>query len=114
MKNYTRKRVPWAGWAKEAPKGVARTKMYKNCGKKCFLGKKTPGDTQHPDFPICTKGTCKVNTKGLYAAYIRARQWGKKKSSYKKSEQPRLSRKTYKNVEKKAKKMLKKRGFNIK
>ena len=37
-----------------------------------FLGPKTPGNKQHPNFPICTKGTCRVNPKGLYAAYIRA------------------------------------------
>ncbi len=81
MHRKTYKKVPWAGWSKQAPFGAARTRMYKKCGKKCFLGKKTPGDRQHPDFPICTKGTCKVNTKGLYAAYIRAKQWGKKKNS---------------------------------
>ena len=42
--------------------------MLKNCGKKCFLG---PGKT----FPICKKNTCKISSKGVYAAYIRARQY---------------------------------------
>ena len=35
----TRKNVPWKGWAKIEPKGRERTKMYRDCGKKCFLGK---------------------------------------------------------------------------
>ena len=109
----SRKQVPWAGWSKQAPFGAARTRMYRKCGKKCFLGTKTPGNKKHPDFPICTKGTCRVNSKGLYAAYIRAKQWGNKKSSYKKSEHPRLRRKTYKRISKTAKRMLKKRGYNV-
>lgn len=113
MKKYTKKNILWSGWSKEAPFGKERSEMYKKCGKKCFLGQKIPNNKKYPKFPICTKKTCKINTKGLYAAYIRARQWGKKKSTYKKSGHPRLSRKTYKNVEKKAKKMLKKRGFNV-
>ena len=108
MHHHTRKKVPWAGWSKQAPKGAARTRMYKKCGKKCFLGTSTPGNKQHPDFPICTKGTCRVNRKGIYAAYIRAKQWGKKKSSYRGKEQPRLTRKTYKRIASKAKKLLKK------
>ena len=74
--------------------------MYRKCGKKCFLGTKTPGDKQHPNFPICTKGTCKINKKGLYAAYVRARQWRKKNKSYKK-------------IANKAKRMLRKRGIKI-
>jgi hypothetical protein len=41
--------------------------MLKKCGKKCFLGTKK-------SFPICKKNTCKVSRKGVYAAYVRARQ----------------------------------------
>ena len=43
------------------PKGYERTVMLRDCGRKCFLG---------PDksFPICARGTCKVNDKGLYAS----------------------------------------------
>jgi hypothetical protein len=104
-----RKSVPWAGWSKEAPFGAARTRMYRRCGSKCFLGKRTPGDKLHPDFPICTKGTCRVNRKGLWAAYVRARQWGKKKSSYHGKTRPRLRRKTYKRIARKAKRMLSRR-----
>jgi hypothetical protein len=42
--------------------------MMKKCGKKCFLGPKKT-------FPICTKNTCKVNKKGVMAAYMRAREY---------------------------------------
>jgi len=66
----------WAGWAKMSPKrGVERNDMLKNCGKKCFLG---------PDksFPICNKGTCRVNRKGVHAAYVRAKQNETKYSSH--------------------------------
>lgn len=73
----TRKRVPWAGWKKEKPGYHQKTVMLKNCGKKCFLGKGKA-------FPICKKNTCKVSKKGVYSAYIRARQYSNKNKSYKK------------------------------
>ena len=108
-----RKKVPWAGWHKQAPFGAARTRMFKKCGKKCFLGTKTKGDKQHPSFPICTKGTCKINSKGLYAAYIRAKEWGNPRKSYKGKGHPRYKRGTYKKIAAKAKRMLKQRGFHV-
>ena len=98
-----RKSMPWSGWAKISPKGRARTVMKRKCGKKCFLGPKK-------SFPVCAKGTCKVNSKGLYAAYVRARQWGKKRSSYKGRSRPTMKQSTYKRVARKAKSMLKRRG----
>jgi hypothetical protein len=101
----TRKRVPWAGWSKQKPSAKQRTKMYKKCGKKCFLG---PAEKPHPSFPICKKNTCKVSRKGVYAAFVRARQWGKRKSSYKGKSRPTMKQRTYKKVSKKAKKMLRK------
>jgi hypothetical protein len=64
--------------------------MLEKCGKKCFLGVGTC-------FPICDKKTCKVNTKGVYAAYVRARQFRKVSSKYGK-------------IASKAKKTLKRRG----
>ncbi len=101
-KHKTRKSVPWKGWGKVSPKKTkTRTRMMKRCGKKCFLGPKK-------SFPICNKGTCKVNSKGVYSAYIRARQWGKPRSTYKKSK-PTHSRKVYKNIQKRAKTILKNR-----
>ena len=103
MKRHTRKKVAWAGWSKQAPGTHARTVMLRKCGKKCFLGPKK-------SFPICTKGTCKVNPKGVYAAYIRAREWGKKRKSYK-NYKPSMKRSVYKKVAKKSRKLLKKFGL---
>lgn len=68
----TRKRL----WSKQQPSTHQRTLMMKKCGKKCFLG-------PNKSFPICSKNTCKVNKKGVLAAYIRARQWKHKKISAK-------------------------------
>ena len=63
-----KRKSPWAGWAKLAPKrGVERNIMLENCGSKCFLG-------SDKSFPICNKGTCTVNNKGIHAAYVRAKQ----------------------------------------
>jgi hypothetical protein len=104
---YTRKNrkgQPTKGWSKLSPGTHARTVMLKKCGKKCFLG-------PNKSFPICNKGTCKINPKGVYSAYIRAREWGKPRSTYKTSK-PRHSRKTYKNIQKKAKRILRKYGYD--
>jgi hypothetical protein len=56
------------GWKNEKPSFRQRSLMLKKCGKKCFLG---------PDkkFPICKKNTCKISSKGVYSAYIRAREY---------------------------------------
>lgn len=56
------------GWSKEQPGTHQRTLMLKQCGKKCFLG-------PNKSFPICTKNTCRVNKKGVHAAYSRAREY---------------------------------------
>jgi len=61
--------VPWKGWKNEKPNYHQRTMMRKKCGSKCFLGPKSK-----KSFPICKKNTCKVSRKGVYAAYVRARQ----------------------------------------
>ena len=98
-----RKQVPWAGWGSQSPDTRQRTKMMHKCGKKCFLGPKK-------SFPICTKNTCDINPKGVYAAYVRASQWGKKKNSYKGKTRPTMNQSVYKNVAKKSRKMLKKYG----
>ena len=111
-RNKTRKSVPWKGWSKLAPHGAERTRMYKKCGKKCFLGTKTRGDKQPPDFPICAKGTCRINKKGLWAAYIRAKEWGNKRSTYK-SSKPSFKRSYYTKISRKAKRMLEKRGARV-
>lgn len=78
------------GWKSEKPGYHQRSFMMQQCGKKCFLG---------PDksFPICKKNTCNVSSKGVYAAYIRSRQF-------------RTRGRKYGNISRKAKKMLVKMG----
>jgi len=76
MARKTRKSVPWKGWKKEKPGYRQRSVMYRNCGKKCFLGPKK-------SYPICKKNTCKVSYKGVYAAYVRSRQYHKRSVSKK-------------------------------
>ncbi len=77
-KSPSKRRSKYAGWAKLSPKkGVERNIMLKKCGKKCFLG-------PNKSFPICNKGTCKVNSKGIHAAYVRSRQNERKYPSHKK------------------------------
>jgi len=92
---------PTKGWSKRSPNTRQRTVMLKKCGRKCFLGPKK-------SFPICTKGTCKINPKGVYAAYVRARQWGKPKTAYKTSK-PSYGQQTYKKIATTAKRILKNR-----
>ena len=88
MVQKTRKKVPWAGWSKQKPSQRERTIMLRNCGKKCFLG-------PNKSFPICKKKTCKSSRKGIYAAYVRAREYSTIKGS-----------KKYKIISKKAYNML--------
>lgn len=106
MGGKTRKAVPWAGWSKQKPSAKQRTAMYKRCPKKCFLGPKK-------SFPVCKKNTCKVSSKGLWAALIRAKEWGNKALSYKGKSRPTHKRRTYKKVANKAERMLKRRGFKV-
>lgn len=75
MENETKKSRT-RGWGSMAPqKGKERHELMKVCGEQCFL---MPG---REGFPICSsldegkKYRCKVNCKGVNAAYIRARQW---------------------------------------
>jgi hypothetical protein len=75
-------------WSKLSPGTHERTLMVKRCGKKCFLGPKKT-------FPICRRGTCKRNKKGIYSAYIRAREYTTIKGS-----------KKYRQIAKTAKKLL--------
>jgi len=63
------------GWKNEQPSYRERSVMLKKCGKKCFLGTKK-------SFPICKKNTCKVSPRGVYSAYIRARQYSSKGQKY--------------------------------
>lgn len=72
----TRKNTPWKGWKSEKPGYHQKTVMLKKCGKKCFLG-------PNKSFPICKKNTCKISRKGVYAAYVRSRQYRNKSQKYK-------------------------------
>jgi hypothetical protein len=63
------------GWKNEKPGYHQKTVMLRKCGKKCFLGSKK-------SFPICKKNTCTVSKKGVYSAYIRARQYRTKSKKY--------------------------------
>jgi len=56
------------GWKGQQPGYHDRTVMMKQCGEKCFLG-------PNKSFPICNRGTCKRNKKGIYAAYMRAEEY---------------------------------------
>jgi hypothetical protein len=89
-KTRTNKGSVTKGWKNEKPGYHQKTVMLKKCGRKCFLGPKK-------SFPICKKNTCKVSSKGLYSAYIRARQYSSKG-------------KKYRNISRKANKMLTKIG----
>lgn len=99
------KNLPWSGWSSEKPSRHQRTVMKRECGKKCFLG---PGTS----FPICKKNTCKVSNKGIYAAYVRAREWKNKPSTYLGRSSPKYSRSTYSRIATRAKRMLKRRGYS--
>ena len=59
-----------SSWKTQSPGTHQRTIMLKKCGRKCFLG-------PNKSYPICTKNTCKVNPKGVSAAYKRSRQYHK-------------------------------------
>jgi len=76
------------GWSKISPGAHDRTVMLHKCGKKCFLG-------TNKTFPICSKNTCKINKQGVYAAYIRAREYSTIKGTQK-----------YRKIANKAKKLL--------
>jgi hypothetical protein len=62
------------GWSRVAPRSVGeRSAVLSKCGRRCFLG---PGKA----FPICTRlgsgsGACKIDRRGVAAAYSRAREW---------------------------------------
>ena len=88
----TRKQLlkTFKSWRKNNPTAHQRTLQLKKCGKKCFLGTRK-------SFPICKKNTCTVSKKGVYAAYVRAREYSSK-----------TGKRKYKNVATRAKKMLSK------
>ena len=105
MARKSTRRNSWAGWGKLQPRGRQRRTMRRKCGKKCFLG---PRDDP-TGFPICAvygdRISCDPNDKGLWAAYIRARQMSSK--GYRRR---RHSRRVYDRIARDATRMLKERG----
>ena len=87
------------GWSKSSPTSKQRTAMLKKCGKKCFLGTKK-------SFPICSKNTCKINRKGIHAAYVRAREYESIFTTRKQGQTRNKNKNKYKAIAKKAYKML--------
>jgi|UniRef100_A0A6C0ASS5 hypothetical protein len=77
-------------WSRQQPGYHERTNMLRTCGKKCFLG-------PNKSFPICTRNTCKINRKGVYAAYIRANEYKTMRGTRKYS---RISNKAHKLIKK--------------
>ena len=61
---------------------------------------------------LCKKNTCTVSNKGIYAAYVRAREWKNKPSTYLGRSGPKYSRSTYSHIATRAKRMLKRRGYS--
>jgi hypothetical protein len=99
-------------WSRIAPKSVReRSVLLSKCGRRCFLG---PGKT----FPICARlgsglgsrsHTCKTDTRGVQAAYIRAREWASITSRNKKSSMKAArSHRRYTIIARKAKSILSK------
>ena len=96
------KKVEWTKWNELKPNKTQRRKMMKKCGRRCFLG-------PNLSFPICAKNTCKRNKKGIFSAYIRAKQWGKPRKFYKNYwGKPHMKRKVYTRVAKRARKLMRK------
>jgi len=64
------------GWSRIAPKTVGeRSALLAKCGRRCFLGSRKT-------FPVCARlgagagsHDCKIDRRGVAAAYSRAREW---------------------------------------
>jgi hypothetical protein len=67
-------RMSSRGWSRVSPKTVGeRSALLAKCGRRCFLGSRKT-------FPVCARlGTesadCKIDRRGVAAAYSRAREW---------------------------------------
>jgi hypothetical protein len=98
-------------WSNDAPKSISdRRALLDKCGRGCFLGPSTT-------FPICPrlgvtrtrKMACKIDRRGVQAAYSRARIWStitaRKKHS---SSKAARSNRSYTAVARKAKAILSK------
>ena len=100
--------MPWSGWAQQAPGAHERTVMKRDCYpySKCFLG-------PNKSFPVCKKGTCDVSDQGLWAAYVRAKEWGGPTRKFKGQSRPRYNSKVYAKTARNAKRRLERRGYSV-
>jgi hypothetical protein len=104
--------VKYRKWSHVAPKRIGeRSALLAKCGRRCFLG---PAKS----FPICARlvsgsgssarsTACKIDRRGVQAAYIRAREWAsitaRKKGS---SAKAARSHRRYTAIARKARKIL--------
>jgi len=96
-------------WSRVAPKTVGdRSAVLSKCGRRCFLG---PEKT----FPICARlgsgagsraGTCKVDRRGVVAAYSRAREWASITARKKRTDAGARAHRKYTAVARKARAIL--------
>lgn len=104
----TMRMMPWSGWAQQVPGAHERTIMKRDCYpySKCFLG-------PNKSFPVCKKGTCDVSDQGLWAAYVRAKEWGGPTRKFKGQSRPRYNSKVYARTARNAKRRLERRGYTV-
>lgn len=67
------------GWSAVKPRTPReRNELYDECGADCFLEPDSPNYPYHK-YPICDRlgegNDCKIDRRGVQAAYIRSRQW---------------------------------------
>jgi hypothetical protein len=105
VRRKSRRANRWTGWSKIQPRGKQRKSMRRKCGKKCFLGPR--GDPT--GFPICAVHgdsiSCEPSDKGLWAAYLRAKQLSGTKRRGR-----RHGKRTYTRIARTARRMLEDRG----
>ena len=135
-------KTPWTGW--RAPSVHQRTLLYQKCGQTCFLGprQKFPicsantanaatanaatanaatakANTANATTANAATRSCKVDKKGVWAAYLRARSLSSKKANRRSTKRKRtaprrnkhghsqrLTQKQYKKIASRAHKLL--------
>jgi hypothetical protein len=99
------KTVVGGKWSRIAPRSVGeRSAVLSKCGRRCFLG---PSKT----FPICARlgsesGACKIDRRGVAAAYSRAREWAAITARKKRSASGARAHRRYTAVARRAKAIL--------
>ena len=112
-RSRSRSRGSSRGWSRVAPRSVGeRSAVLSKCGRRCFLG---PGKT----FPICMRlgsgsgsgsgsesGACKIDRRGVAAAYSRAREWAAITARKKRSASGARAHRRYTTVARRARAIL--------